>query len=154
VDFKNTIVVMTSNIGSHLPKDAVLQELRNYFRPEFLNRVDEIIVFHSLSKEHLKEIVKIQLAGLRKRLSDRHIELKLTDEALAYLVQAGYDPTYGARPLKRAIQRELETPLARKLLAGEIKDGQTVQMDLEPGEDVLTIRSIPVSETQAHTSIK
>jgi len=147
VDFKNTIVIMTSNIGSHRileyrggfagegydrMKDAVLDELRRHFRPEFLNRVDETIVFHSLSEEHLKEIVEIQLNGLRKRLADRHVELELTDGARAHLVRTGYDPAYGARPLKRAIQREIETPMARLILAGEIRDGQHIVVDLAP----------------------
>ena len=146
VDFKNTIVIMTSNIGSHRileyrgsfagegyerMKDAVLEELRRHFRPEFLNRVDETIVFHSLSEEHLKQIVDIQLNGLRKRLADRHVELELTDRARGYLVRSGYDPAYGARPLKRAIQREIETPMARRILAGEVRDGQQVLVDLD-----------------------
>jgi ATP-dependent Clp protease ATP-binding subunit ClpB len=146
VDFKNTIVIMTSNIGSHRileysgkfagdgysrMKDAVLEELRQHFRPEFLNRVDETIVFHALSEEHLKQIVEIQLNGLRKCLADRHIEIELTDTARGHLVRSGYDPTYGARPLKRAIQREIETPMARKILAGEVRDGQHVRVDLD-----------------------
>ncbi len=146
VDFKNTIVIMTSNIGSHRileyrgnfagdgyerMKDTVLEELRRHFRPEFLNRVDETIVFHSLSEEHLKRIVDIQLNGLRKRLADRHVELQLTDRARGYLVRSGYDPAYGARPLKRAIQREIETPMARRILAGEVRDGQHVVVDLD-----------------------
>jgi len=146
VDFKNTIVIMTSNIGSprileyrgafagegyERMKDAVLEELRRHFRPEFLNRVDETIVFHALSEDHLKEIVEIQLNGLRKRLADRHIELELTDRARAHLVRTGYDPAYGARPLKRAIQREIETPMARRILGGEVRDGQRVQVDLD-----------------------
>jgi len=112
-------------------KDAVLEELRHHFRPEFLNRVDETIVFHSLSEEHLKQIVDIQLAGLRKRLAERHIELELTDRARGYLVRSGYDPNYGARPLKRAIQREIETPMARRILGGEVRDGQRIVVDLD-----------------------
>jgi len=146
VDFKNTIVIMTSNIGSprileyrgsfdgegyDRMKETVLEELRRHFRPEFLNRVDELIVFHSLSEEHLKQIVEIQLSALRKRLADRHVELELTDRARAYLVRSGYDPAYGARPLKRAIQREIETPMARRILAGEIRDGQQMVADLD-----------------------
>ena len=146
VDFKNTIVIMTSNIGSHRileykgsfegesydrMKSAVLEELRRHFRPEFLNRVDEIIVFHALSEEHLKDIVEIQLSGLRKRLAERHIELVLTDAARTHLVRSGYDPAYGARPLKRAIQREVETPLARRILSGDIRDGRHVLIDLD-----------------------
>ncbi|MGA2186566.1 MAG: ATP-dependent chaperone ClpB [Bryobacteraceae bacterium] len=147
VDFKNTIVIMTSNMGSHRildyrgdfdgagydrMKEAVTEELRRHFRPEFLNRVDEIIVFHALSEEHLKRIVDIQLAGLRKRLAERHIELELSDMARAHLVRSGYDPNYGARPLKRAIQREIETPLARRILGGHVHDGERVFIDASP----------------------
>ncbi|MGD0132052.1 MAG: ATP-dependent chaperone ClpB [Bryobacteraceae bacterium] len=146
VDFKNTIVIMTSNIGSprileyrgafagvgfDVMKDTVLEELRGHFRPEFLNRVDEVIVFHALTEEHLKQIVNIQLNGLRKRLAERHIELELTDRASEHLVRSGYDPSYGARPLKRAIQREIETPLARRILGGEVRDGHRVVVDLD-----------------------
>ncbi|MEO8027607.1 MAG: AAA family ATPase, partial [Bryobacteraceae bacterium] len=121
VNFKNTIVIMTSN--------ARESELKNVFRPEFLNRVDEVITFHSLDESHLKQIVEIQLNGLRKRLAERHISLELTDAARAHLVRAGYDPAYGARPLKRAIQREVETALAKRILNGEIRDGQTIHVD-------------------------
>jgi ATP-dependent Clp protease ATP-binding subunit ClpB len=146
VDFKNTILIMTSNIGSHRildyrggfeggeyerMKSAVLDEMRRAFRPEFLNRIDEIIVFHALSEEHLAKIVDIQLGGLRKRLADRNITLEIDQEARRHLVRAGYEPAYGARPLKRAIQRELETPLARLLLQGVVRDGQTVVIGLD-----------------------
>jgi ATP-dependent Clp protease ATP-binding subunit ClpB len=113
-------------------KDSVLSELRHDFRPEFLNRLDEIIVFHALSEEHLKEIVEIQLAGLRARLEERHIQLRLTDEARTQLVRNGYDPTYGARPLKRAIQKEIETPLAKRIVGGEVRDGETLLVDVGP----------------------
>ena len=105
-------------------KDAVLDELRKHFRPEFLNRVDEIIVFHALTEEHLKKIVEIQLGRLRERLAERHITLELTDAAKEHLVQVGYDPAYGARPLKRVLQKEVETNLGRKLLQGEIRTGR------------------------------
>jgi ATP-dependent Clp protease ATP-binding subunit ClpB len=147
VDFKNTIVIMTSNIGStrileyrgafagegfERMKETVLEEMRDHFRPEFLNRVDETIVFHALTEEHLKQIVDIQLNGLRKRLAERHIDLELTDRARGHLVRSGYDPAYGARPLKRAIQREIETPIARRILGGEVRDGQHVVVDLDP----------------------
>jgi ATP-dependent Clp protease ATP-binding subunit ClpB len=146
VDFKNTIVIMTSNIGSHRILDfrgdfkgasyehmeaAVLEELRRHFRPEFLNRVDEIIVFHALTEEDLKKIVEIQLARLRKRLEERHISLELTDAAKTHIVRTGHDPAYGARPLKRVLQKEIETALARLLLQGAIKDGQTVHVDYD-----------------------
>ena len=160
VDFKNVIVIMTSNIGSHRileyrgayegedyrrMKDAVLQELRQSFRPEFLNRLDEIIVFHALSEEHLKQIVEIQLSGLRNRLSERHITLELTDSARTRLVRDGYDPVYGARPLKRAIQREIETPLAKRILAGEVRPNQKVLVDAASGAQGLQFE---VSATQ------
>ncbi|MBO0860560.1 MAG: ATP-dependent chaperone ClpB [Chloracidobacterium sp.] len=158
VDFKNTILIMTSNIGGprileyrgafegeayERMKEAVLGEMRNHFRPEFLNRVDEIIVFHALSEDRLKEIVEIQLDRLRERLGERHVKLELTDTARAHLVRAGYDPLYGARPLKRAIQRKIETPLGRRILKGEIRDGQTVLVDLDQasGELKFTARS-------------
>src|SRR5579872_7195567 len=164
VDFKNTIVIMTSNIGSHRileyrgtyggegyerMKDTVLEELRRHFRPEFLNRVDETIVFHALSEEHLKQIVEIQLNGLRKRLADRHIELELTDRARGHLVRSGYDPNYGARPLKRAIQREIETPMARMILGGEIRDGHRVLVDLDSSGKLKFESKIPSREREA-----
>jgi ATP-dependent Clp protease ATP-binding subunit ClpB len=144
VDFKNTIVIMTSNVGSQRildhrggfagagyerMKEAVLEEMRAHFRPEFLNRVDEIIVFHALAEEHLKQIVEIQLDRVRARLADRQIKLELTDRARSNLVRTGYDPAYGARPLKRAIQKKVETPLGRLLVGGKILDGQTILVD-------------------------
>ncbi len=156
VDFKNTIVIMTSNIGSQRilehrgggangaayerMQEAVLEEMRRHFRPEFLNRVDEIIVFHSLTEEQLKQIVEIQLGRLRERLGDRHITLQLTEAARANLVHTGYDPHYGARPLKRAIQKKIETPLGRLLLKGEVRDGQTVIVDGDPDGGELTFK--------------
>jgi len=134
VDFKNTIVLMTSNLGSqHVlntgNQDAVRAELRRHFRPEFLNRVDEIIIFHALTQKQLRQIVDIQLRGLDQRLVDRHIHLDLTDAARDYLVEVGYEPSYGARPLKRAIQREIETPLARLILEGTVRDHHRVTID-------------------------
>ncbi len=153
VDFKNTIVIMTSNIGSQrilefrgsteggqyeMMKLAVLDEMRRHFRPEFLNRIDEMIVFHSLSEDHLKRIVEIQLTGLAKRLADRRIDIDVTDAALRHLVRVGYEPSYGARPLKRAIQREVETPMARLLLAGKVHDGQQVRIDLDRDSGALS----------------
>jgi ATP-dependent Clp protease ATP-binding subunit ClpB len=140
VDFKNTVVIMTSNIASQLilsfkgqnydrMKEEALEVLRKSFRPEFLNRVDEIVVFHPLTKEQLRQIVDIQLTVLRKRLEERKIELELTDKARDYFADHGYDPNYGARPLRRLIQRELETSLGRKLITGEIRDGSHVVVD-------------------------
>jgi ATP-dependent Clp protease ATP-binding subunit ClpB len=142
VDFKNVIIIMTSNA----PKD----ELPRLFRPEFLNRVDEIITFHRLTEEQLKKIVDIQLTTLRARLAERHIELTLSEAARERLVRLGYDPAYGARPLKRAIQKEVETPLARKLVAGEIRDGQTVYVDERNRELVFEIVPRRAEESPAH----
>src|SRR5262249_15991879 len=132
-----------SGEGYERMKNTVLEELRAHFRPEFLNRVDEVIVFHSLSEEHLKQIVEIQLDRLRQRLAERHIKLELTDAARTHLVRAGYDPNYGARPLKRAIQREIETPLGRRILKGEVRDGQTVLVDLDPASGKLNFTARP-----------
>jgi ATP-dependent Clp protease ATP-binding subunit ClpB len=143
VEFKNTVVIMTSNIASDLilaykgreyekMKEEALEVLRRSFRPEFLNRVDEIVVFHPLSREELRQIVSIQIRGLRKRLEERKIELELTDKASDYFAERGYDPNYGARPLKRLVQQELETGLARKILSGEVRDGSKVVVDAGP----------------------
>ncbi|HEX5274555.1 MAG TPA: ATP-dependent chaperone ClpB [Candidatus Rubrimentiphilum sp.] len=159
VDFRNTIVIMTSNIGSHRILDykggfsgadyavmraTVLDELRQHFRPEFLNRVDEVIVFHALSEEELEKIVDIQLERVRRRLAERRIELELTTAAKRHLVKTGYDPVYGARPLKRAIQKEVETPLGRKILAGDVRDGQRVSVDYDEARGELTFNAAPV----------
>ncbi len=144
VNFKNTIVIMTSNIGSHFIRELagrdeeemrrrVLDALNQHFRPEFLNRVDEIVIFHTLGKAQLIEIVDIQLRRLEKLLADRHITLELAPAAKAWLADQGYDPVYGARPLKRTIQRELQDPLALKLLNGQFRDGDTVVVDQEGG---------------------
>jgi ATP-dependent Clp protease ATP-binding subunit ClpB len=152
VDFKNTVVIMTSNVGSHLitnyrgredaaafapMKAQVLDALRREFRPEFLNRVDEIVVFHNLSRDHLKQITDIQLRRLQGRLDERRIALKLAESAREYLAVTGYDPNYGARPLKRLIQKEIETALGRLILKGEVKDGDTVLVEKDPLSDRL-----------------
>ena len=144
VNFKNTLIIMTSNIGSHyiteLGAEAaeakVMEALRQHFRPEFLNRIDDIITFHSLSREDLVRIVEIQLAHLRKLLADRKLSLVLTDAAKQHLADAGYDPVYGARPLKRAIQRELQDPLAMQLLSGKFKEGDVIEVDYHEGSIV------------------
>jgi ATP-dependent Clp protease ATP-binding subunit ClpB len=148
VDFKNTVLIMTSNLGSadilefrgsvdeesyRRMKERVLDQLKHHFRPEFLNRIDELVVFHGLTREQLVAIVDIQLRRLQKRLADRRINLSLSDEARRHLAEAGYDPVYGARPLKRVIQRELESVLARKIVAGELTDGAAVRVELEAG---------------------
>ncbi len=127
VDFRNTVLIMTSNLRTP-------DQMREFFRPEFLNRIDEIVEFKALTKEQLAEIVELQLARLRMRLADRGIELELTDDAKQVLADAGWDPTYGARPLKRALQRLVENPLALRLLEGEFADGDTVRVDAQDGE--------------------
>ncbi|MDR4480747.1 MAG: ATP-dependent chaperone ClpB [Nitrospira sp.] len=150
VDFKNTVLIMTSNIGSQHILDAqqagasyetmkaqVTDELRAHFRPEFLNRVDEIVVFHALGNEHLTKIVDIQLERLRARLMERRITLTVTPDALQNLGRRGYDPVYGARPLKRLIQQEIETPMARQLIKSELRDGDTAMVDLKGGQIVI-----------------
>ena len=154
VDFRNTVLIMTSNIRSET-------ELRDRFRPEFLNRIDEIVVFEELTREQIGEIVELQLARLRERLAERRIELELTDAAKEALADAGWDPAYGARPLKRAIQRLVENPLALRLLEGEFVDGDRVVVDASDGE--LTFAKAgaaapagserPIAERAAHQAI-
>ncbi|MCS7048892.1 MAG: ATP-dependent chaperone ClpB [Verrucomicrobiae bacterium] len=148
VDFKNTIIIMTSNIGSpHLIENAsetgeiaesvrarVMSELRAHFRPEFLNRVDEIVLFKPLTFAQIKRIVELQLKLLRQRLAERHIELELTEAAKDHIAREGYDPVYGARPLKRFLQRHVETALSRRILAGEVRDNSRVRVDYRRGE--------------------
>ena len=119
-------------------KEAVLAEVRKHFRPEFLNRVDEMIVFHALTEPQLKKIIEIQLTLLHKRLEDRKISLNISDAALTHLVRAGYDPAFGARPLKRVLQKEVETELAKRLIQGQIRDGQTVVVDYDKTAGALT----------------
>jgi ATP-dependent Clp protease ATP-binding subunit ClpB len=143
VNFKNTVIIMTSNIGSQLileqrgadersyqrMRDQVMEALRRHFRPEFLNRVDEVVVFRALTEAELTKIVEIQLEGLRRRLAERRITIEVTEPARAHLARAGYDPVFGARPLKRVIQREVETPIARMIVAGKLREGGTVRVD-------------------------
>jgi ATP-dependent Clp protease ATP-binding subunit ClpB len=140
VDFRNTVLIMTSNLRS-------VEEMRAVFRPEFLNRIDEVVVFKPLTREQLAEIVELQLARLRARLAERGIDLELTDAAKEALAEAGWDPTYGARPLKRAIQRLVENPLALRLLEREFADGETVRVDAQDGE--LVFESARVAEPAA-----
>ena len=127
VDFRNTVLIMTSNVRS-------VEATREFFRPEFLNRIDEIVEFEPLSREQIADVAELQLARLRERLAERRIELELTDAAKEVLAEAGWDPTYGARPLKRAIQRLVENPLAARLLAGEFAEGDTIRVDAQDGE--------------------
>jgi ATP-dependent Clp protease ATP-binding subunit ClpB len=167
VDFKNTVIIMTSNVGSQLiltyrggtepqayeeMKREVLEALRRQFRPEFLNRVDEIVVFHSLAREQLTQIVEIQLARLRARLAERAIVLELTEDARDYIAAAGYDPQYGARPLKRALQREIETPLGKLLLKGEITDGSLVVASRDSGRGGLEFTVKPGAGSKGTTA--
>ena len=161
VDFKNTVLIMTSNIGSPQILEAqqqgasyermravVMGELRQHFRPEFLNRVDEAVVFHPLGADHLIKIVEIQLERLRGRLEERRITLSLAPAALRHLGERGYDPVYGARPLKRLIQQELETPIARLLVKGELRDGDTASVDVKDGAVIV----VPTVTGEARTS--
>jgi ATP-dependent Clp protease ATP-binding subunit ClpB len=149
VDFKNTVVIMTSNAGSHVIAEAtlksggqvtegvkreVLDVLRAQFRPEFLNRIDEIIVFHALTREQMRSIVDVQLRGLVKRLEARKIHIALSDRAKDLIIEEGYDPTYGARPLKRTIQRQVLDPLAMRVLQGDFREGDTVRVDVLGGQ--------------------
>jgi ATP-dependent Clp protease ATP-binding subunit ClpB len=148
VDFKNTVVIMTSNLGSQFLIDdinegtrrQVMDQLREHFRPEFLNRIDEIIFFHALGREHMKRIIDIQLAGLVKRLDERKIHVTMTDAAKDHLVREGYDPIYGARPLKRTIQRRVLDPLALRVLEGQFLEGDTVVVDVADGSLVFEKR--------------
>jgi ATP-dependent Clp protease ATP-binding subunit ClpB len=143
VDFKNTVIIMTSNLGSQYILDLagqpekdeelrqrVLEILRENFRPEFLNRIDEIIIFQSLTKPQLRQIVHLQVQRLQKRLAEQKIRLELTPAAVDFLCEVGYDPVYGARPLRRAIQRHLETLIARELLKGTFQEGDTIRVDV------------------------
>jgi ATP-dependent Clp protease ATP-binding subunit ClpB len=151
VDFKNTVIIMTSNIGSHYlleglaedrsikeeAREQVLNQLRSHFRPEFLNRVDEIILFKPLTTKEITRIVDKVMRELQGRLAQRHISLQLTEEAKHFIAETGFDPTYGARPLKRYIQRQIETKLARELIAGTIRDNSAVTIDMDNGELVV-----------------
>jgi ATP-dependent Clp protease ATP-binding subunit ClpB len=127
VDFTNTVIAMTSNLRDQ-------ESLRGHFRPEFINRIDETVFFHTLEREHIKQIIEIQLRGLLKRLSDRKIAIELTEAARDFLVREGYDPVYGARPLKRALQRRLLDPLALRVLEGSFREGDTVIVDVSGDE--------------------
>ena len=144
VDFKNALVIMTSNLGSQwiterglswdAIRDRVMDAVRGHFRPELLNRIDEIVIFRSLGLEQITRIVDIQLRGLRKRLAERKIELELTPAATELLAREGFDPVYGARPLKRTIQKEIVQPLAMRLLQGDFHDGDTIVVEARAGQ--------------------
>jgi ATP-dependent Clp protease ATP-binding subunit ClpB len=165
VNFRNTVIIMTSNIGSlhllegitasgEIPEDVrgrVMGDLRDHFRPEFLNRVDEIVLFKPLTLEEIELIVELQIADVRRRLEDRRLTLELTEDARDLIARLGYDPVYGARPLRRFIQREVETRIARALLTGEIRDGATIRLEAEDGEVVVRWRQPdePAREAEA-----
>jgi ATP-dependent Clp protease ATP-binding subunit ClpB len=151
VDFKNAVLIMTSNVGSQYLVEmgagnraemerAVMEALRAQFKPEFLNRVDETILFHQLERKHLARIVEIQLARVQSLLEERRIELLVSDEAKALLAEKGYDPHYGARPLKRVMQRMLQDPLAMKILEGEFPEGSKIRVDARVSGDALEFR--------------
>ncbi|MBI4191914.1 MAG: AAA family ATPase, partial [Betaproteobacteria bacterium] len=144
VDFKNTVIVMTSNLGSQMIQQmagdgyqviklAVLGEVKAHFRPEFVNRIDEIVVFHALDAKHIKSIAKLQLGLLERRLAKMDIKLEVTDAALKHIAEAGFDPIYGARPLRRAIQAEIENPLAKQILEGRFAAKDAVRVDAAKG---------------------
>jgi ATP-dependent Clp protease ATP-binding subunit ClpB len=155
VDFRNTVVIMTSNLGSHHFREVadpdkvrglVLEELRQHLRPEFLNRIDEVIVFANLGLAEITRIVDIQVAHLRKRLGDKRIGLQLTEAARALLAREGFDPVFGARPLKRTIQRRVQDPLALRILEGEFAEDDTVRVDAVRDALVFTkvVEAVPV----------
>jgi len=153
VDFKNTVIIMTSNIGSdHLlegitdageirepARQAVERELRAHFRPEFLNRVDDTVLFKPLTLDEIGQIVDLLVEDLRRRLEERSIRIELTDAARAHVARSGFDPVYGARPLKRFLQREIETRLGRSIIAGDAPDGSLVRVGLDDGELAIEI---------------
>ncbi|HMB55469.1 MAG TPA: ATP-dependent chaperone ClpB, partial [Thermoanaerobaculia bacterium] len=161
VDFKNTVIIMTSNIGSHFllegvrpdgeieqgAREQVTAELRRHFRPEFLNRVDDVVLFRPLKLDEIEQIVDLQMADLRKRLEERNVGIELTDTAREYVARQGFDPVYGARPLKRFLQRHLESRIGRALIAGEVGDGATVRVDVEGGE--LAVEVVPAPPAPA-----
>jgi len=162
VDFRNTLIVLTSNLGSEilanepegelLPsvRERVMQVVRGAFRPEFLNRLDEILIFQRLTRGQMSVIVDIQLARLRKMLADRKVQLALDGKATAWLADAGYDPVYGARPLKRVIQRALQNPLAQLVLQGKILDGDIVDVTAGPdGLVIAPVRHVPIEPAAA-----
>lgn len=139
VDFRNTILILTSNLGAGGDKDRVMSAVRTAFKPEFLNRLDDVVMFHPLDEEQLEQIVDIQLAQLQKRLAHRRLKLDVSDSATFWLAVRGYDPAYGARPVRRLIQQAIGDTLAKELLAGEVQDGDTVKVNVSPDGDTLIV---------------
>jgi ATP-dependent Clp protease ATP-binding subunit ClpB len=166
VDFKNTVVIMTSNVGSHAIAERALaghadldgglrrdltEALRQHFKPEFLNRIDDIVFFHALGRGHIRQIIDVQLASLLRRLEDRKLRLVLTDAARELMIEEGYDPVYGARPLKRTLQRRLLDPLALAVLQGTFGEGDTVRADAKSGALVLNKETDPATVAASRT---
>jgi ATP-dependent Clp protease ATP-binding subunit ClpB len=152
VDFKNTVVIMTSNIGSQWIVDLgtkdyeemrrrVMDAVKAHFKPEFLNRIDELIIFHGLGIEEIKAIVEIQMKKLQHRLLERRLQLKMTEKAKEWLAKEGFDPAYGARPLKRVIQKEIQDQLAMKILEGKFKEGDTITVDIDGKKEGLVFKA-------------
>ncbi|MBF6078038.1 AAA family ATPase, partial [Nocardia beijingensis] len=139
VDFRNTILILTSNLGAGGDKQFVMNAVRSAFKPEFLNRLDDVVMFHALDEEQLEQIVDIQLEQLQKRLAQRRLKLEVSDSARFWLAVRGYDPSYGARPLRRLIQQAIGDSLAKELLAGEITDGDSVKVSVSPDGDGLIV---------------
>jgi ATP-dependent Clp protease ATP-binding subunit ClpB len=166
VDFRNAVVIMTSNVGSQMilergqsadtgwatVEQEVLMALRGVFKPEFLNRIDDIVVFHPLGRGEIDRIVDLQLGHLRTLLADRKLTIRLTDTARARLADEGYDPVFGARPLKRAVQRMLQNPLAMAVLEGTFKEGDTIVADLEEGTGTLVFRHGDATDAAAQAA--
>ena len=164
MDFKNTLIIMTSNLGSEFlvalgekqdvdeVREQVMGVVKSAFRPEFLNRLDDIILFHRLKRANMNAIVDIQMARLKKLLVDRKIEIELTDAARTALADKGYDPAYGARPLKRVIQKQVQDSLAEEILAGNVKDGDSVKVDVKDG--TFTINGRVVGEAVKMPKVK
>jgi ATP-dependent Clp protease ATP-binding subunit ClpB len=165
VDFRNTVVVMTSNIGSqHLldgitgdgeikddARNAVMSELRAHFRPEFLNRIDDVVLFKPLTLSEIEHVVDLLVEDLRRRLADRRLDLQLTEPARRHIAAEGFDPVYGARPLRRYLQREVETRIGRALLTGDVQDGATVVVDEVDGQLTTTVTN-PVESSQGQAA--
>jgi len=157
VDFKNTVIIMTSNIGSEYllegiaddgtinedARDHVLNGLRSHFRPEFLNRVDDVVLFKPLSRQEIVEIVELQVVELARRLEDQHLHLELTEQAKQFIAAAAYDPVYGARPLKRYIQHQLETKIGRAIVAGELLEGMVIKVSSENDDLIVSLEQGP-----------
>jgi ATP-dependent Clp protease ATP-binding subunit ClpB len=159
VDFRNTVIIMTSNVGSQYIlgdtdeetlRARVMEAMRNHFRPEFLNRVDEIVIFHRLGREQLREIAEIQLDHVRGLLAKRNISLSLTEAATDLLIEEGYDPVYGARPLKRVLQRRIIDPLAIRVIQGEVREGDHVVVEVQDGD--LDFRVVETGEVEEPVS--